>query len=80
MYSYQIEKHKLGTKENIHLVTLYLDPAASTALDIGCNEGVLSCHLENLGLQVDAFEQNSDYANSAKTFMSSNYNNYNLNV
>lgn len=42
---------------NLALVAGYLDPAARTAVDIGCNEGAITCLLSMMGVEATGYEQ-----------------------
>ncbi|MDP4535894.1 hypothetical protein Q3O60_06825 [Alkalimonas collagenimarina] len=73
--SYQLGPRAEGVKQNIALIRLHLDNNARSAIDIGCNEGVITAYLDALGLNVVGFEADEGYAKTAEQFQQSNYSN-----
>ena len=57
--SYQAFLRKTGTAQTVELLFAHAASAASTAMDIGCNEGVISLALSRAGLSVLGVEANS---------------------
>lgn len=53
---YQLGRHWQGSRLSLALILSYLEAGAETAVDIGCNEGVLSCALAWQGLTVTGYE------------------------
>lgn len=71
--SYQLGPRKAGVYQNIQLLKANIDQSAATAIDIGCNEGVITAFLDSLGLKTFGFEASSEYAKKAAEFQRSNY-------
>lgn len=55
---YQLGKHWNGTRLSVAMVASFLDPEARTGLDIGSNEGALTCVLAKSGVDVLGVEMN----------------------
>lgn len=72
--SYQSGPRSFGTRQNIALLNYQLSREAQTALDIGCNEGRITAHLENLGLEATGFEASKKHFQAAKRFFEDNGN------
>jgi len=64
--SYQFGPRWQGVRANMLLFASYISPVAKTAVDIGSNEGVITCCLDRLGLQATGFEQNKKYNDRAR--------------
>ncbi|MEX2376357.1 MAG: hypothetical protein WD942_12365 [Dehalococcoidia bacterium] len=64
--TYQSGPRWHGVRLNISLLCLYLDPGTRTAIDIGSNEGFLTCTLAELGVDATGFEQNRHYHDNAR--------------
>jgi hypothetical protein len=71
--SYQLGPRLEGVRQNINLIKLHVDSKAKTAIDIGCNEGVITCYLDALGLKVFGFEAGKDFADTAINFQKYNF-------
>ncbi|PKM17370.1 MAG: hypothetical protein CVV11_19605 [Gammaproteobacteria bacterium HGW-Gammaproteobacteria-15] len=71
--SYQLGARLEGVRQNINLIKLHLDVNAKTAIDIGCNEGVVTCSLDSFGLKAFGFESEKKYAETAGTFQIHNF-------
>lgn len=69
---YQSKDRKLGTRQNIRMITDFLDARARTSLDVGCDEGMIAARLFQLGLASDAIEASAPVAEEAKVFCNSN--------
>ena len=63
---YQLGKHWNGTRLSIPMVASFLDPEARTGLDIGSNEGALTCVLAKSGLDVLGVEMNTRFRDNAE--------------
>lgn len=70
--NYQSSLRKMGTMENIRMITDHLDARAKTVVDIGCDAGAYSVHFSNLGLRVDAFEPDASAVAEATALINSN--------
>lgn len=70
---YQLGTRKNGVIQNIKLISINLDKDVKTAIDVGCNEGVITAHLDSLGIKAFGFEANSDYAATAANFQKENF-------
>lgn len=70
---YQLGARKNGVIQNIKLISINLDKDVKTAIDVGCNEGVITAHLDSLGIKAFGFEANSDYAATAANFQKENF-------
>ncbi|MEE2025821.1 methyltransferase domain-containing protein [Alkalimonas mucilaginosa] len=71
--SYQLGARANGVKQNIALITLHLDKSARSAIDVGCNEGVITAQLDALGLAAVGFEADAGYADTARQFQQQNF-------
>jgi hypothetical protein len=71
--SYQLGPRLEGVRQNINLIKLHVDANAKTAIDIGCNEGVITSYLDSLGLSVFGFEAGQEYADTAVNFQKYNF-------
>ncbi|KUM52403.1 hypothetical protein [Rheinheimera sp. EpRS3] len=71
--SYQLGARLEGVRQNINLIKLHLDANAKTAIDVGCNEGVITCALDSFGLKAFGFESGKQYAETAGTFQIHNF-------
>lgn len=70
--SYQSAARSQGTTQNIQMIQNSLNPDAKTVLDIGCNEGVLTAHLENLGLEAKGIEGSQRAIQDGYNFLTTN--------
>lgn len=64
---YQTGRRWQGVRANIAMLTTYMSPEVKTAIDIGCNEGTLTCAIAELGVSATGFEQNSKFYKRALT-------------
>ncbi len=55
---YQTGRRWQGVRANIAMLTTYMSPKVKTAIDIGCNEGILTCAIAELGVSATGFEPN----------------------
>ena len=62
---YQAGPRWQGVRLNIALISTYLHPEVKTAIDIGSNEGIITCALSEMGVAATGYEQNSRYNNRA---------------
>lgn len=62
---YQAGPRWQGVRLNIALISTYLHQDVKTAIDIGSNEGVITCALSEMGVAATGYEQNSRYNNRA---------------
>lgn len=63
---YQTGSRWQGARMNAALVSAYVDPQARTALDIGSNEGVITCTLSLSGLDATGLELSEKSSRRAK--------------
>lgn len=70
---YQLGARKNGVIQNIRLISINLDKDVKTAIDIGCNEGAITAHLDSLGVKAFGFEANQNYATTAADFQKENF-------
>ena len=59
-----------GTRMNVALITSYLSPQAKTALDVGSNEGVITCAMSLSDIAARGVEMNSKYVSRARRLAS----------
>lgn len=70
---YQLGTRKNGVIQNIKLISSNLDSDVKTAIDVGCNEGVITALLDSLGVKTFGFEANKNYADTAAAFQKENF-------
>lgn len=63
---YQAGPRWQGVRQNITMISTYLGADVKTAIDIGSNEGVITCAVGELGVQAKGFEQNNRYNSRAE--------------
>lgn len=63
---YQMGARWQGTRMNVALVTTYLEPGANSALDVGSNEGVITCAMALAGARAKGVEINGKYVARAR--------------
>lgn len=51
---------------NMAMIAQYIHPEAKTAIDVGSNEGLLTCALAEMGLAVKGYEQNASFVEAAE--------------
>jgi hypothetical protein len=61
LHGYQAGPRWQGVRLNIALIASYLDPLVKTAVDVGSNEGIITCALGELGIEAKGFEQAKRY-------------------
>ena len=64
---YQAGPRWQGTRINAALIVSYLDASAETVLDVGSNEGVITCAMAMAGTKAKGLEVNAKYVTRAKT-------------
>jgi len=62
---YQAGTRWQGVRLNIALISTYLHPSVKSAIDIGSNEGIITCAMSEMGIDAKGFEQNSKFNNRA---------------
>lgn len=62
---YQSDRRQQGVRQNIAMISQYLDPAARTGIDVGCNEGLNALALVDSGLAVIGYEVQASPYNRA---------------
>lgn len=62
---YQAGPRWQGVRLNIALISTYLEPSVKSAIDIGSNEGIITCAMSEIGVEAKGFEQNKRYNNRA---------------
>ena len=67
IHGYQAGPRWQGVRLNIALITSYLDPSVKTAIDVGSNEGIITCAMSELGVEAKGFEQAKRYHNRANS-------------
>lgn len=63
---YQAGRRWQGVRVNIAMILAYLENGATRAIDIGSNEGVLTCALDAAGVQATGYEQSQKFFDRAK--------------
>lgn len=63
---YQLGKHWNGTRLSVAMVASFLDREARTAIDIGSNEGALTCTLAKCGVDATGVELGPAYRQTAE--------------
>ncbi len=69
---YQSDEHSIATQQNIRALMCHLSSSAKTAVDIGSQEGLLACALDNIGIEVRAYEANAEFSRYASEFIARN--------
>jgi tetratricopeptide (TPR) repeat protein len=54
-----------GVKDNIAMISNYLSTQARTGIDLGCNQGLLTLALADLGVKVTGYEKQNCYLKDA---------------
>jgi len=54
-----------GVQDNIAMISDYLSPEARTGIDVGCNQGLITLALADLGLKVTGYEKQHSYFTDA---------------
>lgn len=63
---YQLGKHWNGTRLSAAMIASFLDPEARNGLDVGSNEGALSCVLARCGVDVLGVEMGKRFRENAE--------------
>lgn len=63
---YQAGPRWQGTRINAALIVSYLDERAETVLDVGSNEGLITCAMAMAGTKAQGYEVNKKYVARAK--------------
>jgi hypothetical protein len=67
---YQLGARWQGTRMNIALLSAYFDPEARTSLDVGSNEGAITCAMALSGTTARGVELSSKYVGRARALAS----------
>jgi hypothetical protein len=70
---YQRDLRGAGTRQNILMIASHIHPDACCAIDVGCNEGIVTGSLDALGLETLGVEAQATAAAAAQAFAAANH-------